>query len=506
MVEADSDVCEFCVDDLCPGCNPPVRVSKNVWVGLAALIAVALCWRGIELLRDSIEKRVAVADSSIAVTTTDRLAPATSLFPPDSSAPLATLPISTSSTSILPPVKILGPLDHPLLQSRPAAMWFWQPSCSLCADQAEFLSALIEQWSGSINFVSVPINGDLVEQSDFLRKYELALPTIDGDDGRLSTFFEVTETPTWGFVFPNGDYIALRGSLGESEMKQEIQALARSAPRSIIDTSSEAEVRAAYQREFSLKPPPLGWSGSVGECNPGSTSREHQLATLSRVNWYRAMAGVDPRVTLNDEFTTYAQAAALTMYASGELDHEPHSGFRCMTEWSYEGASRSNLHLGFRGPSAIDSYIEDEGADNTEVGHRRWILYPELTQIGTGDTKGSNALLVIGGKLNSAARVRERELVMWPPRGYVPLETIYRRWSVSSPNAFSGGAHVQVRSAGRTIFDELVWPDNIIGWPTLVFEVSKSAVGTKPIEVTIYQNLDRKPGALIVRYEVFPID
>jgi uncharacterized protein YkwD len=385
-------------------------------------------------------------------------------------------------------------------------MWFWQPQCTLCQIEAEYLPNLLSRWSDVINFVSVPIRGDFPERLDFLRRYGLDLPEIDGDDGKLSSLFEITGTPTWGIVLADGSYRTLEATRGEAELEREFQILAKSVPSEVIDTSSEEAVRAAFVREFGPAVPKLGWTGSTRECNPGTTNRQHQEATLSRVNWYRAMAGVDPRVSLNDEFSLYAQAAALTMNASGQLSHEPDSSFACMTEWSYEGASRSNLHFGFRGPEAIDSYIEDDGSNNEEVGHRRWILLPELMEIGTGDTNRTNALLVVGGKTNDEANTRERGLVMWPPRGFVPKSTIYRRWSVSAEKAFNGGALVIARVGGRVIVNDLIWPDDSVGWPTLVFDVPKSALQKGPIEVEIFQNGNGRPGELIVRYQVTPID
>jgi uncharacterized protein YkwD len=352
----------------------------------------------------------------------------------------------------------------------------------------------------------VPINGEDSERQSFLRRYGIALPEIDGDDGQLSTFFEITGTPTWGFVFPDGTYRTVNEAFSSSELEIEFQGLSKTAPASVIDTSSEAAVRAAFAREFGPSTPELGWTGSTKSCDPGTTSKQHQEATLSRVNWYRAMAGVDPRVTLNEEFSLFAQAAALTMSASGRLSHEPDASFDCMTRWSYEGASRSNLHFGVRGPEAIDGYIEDEGADNEEVGHRRWILLPELTEVGTGDTNRTNALLVVGGRENHKSKIRERGLVMWPPRGFVPRSTIYRRWSVSAEKAFNGGAHVVARTGGRLILNELVFPDGMVGWPTLVFSIPTSAFGKGSIDVEIYANVEGRPGQLIVRYEVIPID
>ena len=42
--------------------------------------------------------------------------------------------------------------------------------------------------------------------------------------------------------------------------------------------------------------------------------------------------------------------------------------------------THSNLAIGSDGPDAETGYIWDFGANNYEVGHRRWILYPQ-TQI-----------------------------------------------------------------------------------------------------------------------------
>jgi hypothetical protein len=65
---------------------------------------------------------------------------------------------------------------------------------------------------------------------------------------------------------------------------------------------------------------------------------------------------------------------------------------------------------------------------------------------------------------------------------------------------------VLVKSAGRVLVNEAVQPDTFLGWPTLVFEVPRSAVKDKPIEVTVFALVDWKPGPVIVRYEVIPLD
>ena len=508
MVDDDFVGCEICGDDLCPGCEPSSIIPRFVSIGLSALVLLAVGWGGMHAGRWSdIIGSKDQGTTSIQAQPSSTASATSVLITPTSAQPTTSpTPSSTSSSTAAPRPNSVGPLDHPLLAQRPAAVWFWQPSCSLCGIQAEFLAKLVARWSPTINFVGVPINGESIEQLNFLGKYKIELPQIDDGDGSLSTLFEISGTPTWGFVYPDGTYKSVDTALYEKDLSQELNALARFAPLTIIDTASESVVRSAFEREFGLKPPPLGWTGSVSDCEPGTTNRVHQEATLSRVNWYRAMAGVEPNVTLNDQYTMYAQAAALTMLESGRLSHDPDGSFNCLTEWSHMGASRSNLSLGDGGPESIDGYIEDYGADNYSVGHRRWILLPELLEIGTGDTKSTNALLVVGDKENPNAKTRERGLVMWPPRGYVPRSTIYPRWSVSAERAFSGGVHVLVRNQTRVLYEDLEWPDSGIGWPTLIFSIPTSSLGKGPIDVEIYENNNGRPGVLITRYQVMPID
>jgi hypothetical protein len=82
----------------------------------------------------------------------------------------------------------------------------------------------------------------------------------------------------------------------------------------------------------------------------------------------------------------------------------------------------------------VMSQVRDDGANNKAVGHRRWILYPRLQKVGHGSTSSSQALWVIG---NSASQhpADMPEFVSWPPKGYVPAQVIYNRWSLSVPQA-----------------------------------------------------------------------
>ena len=57
------------------------------------------------------------------------------------------------------------------------------------------------------------------------------------------------------------------------------------------------------------------------------------------------------------------------------------------------------------------------------------------------------------------------------------------------------------------MFNDSVWPDDSVGWPTLVFSISPSLVGLEPIDVVISDLKGTSGrGNLIVSYQVLPID
>ena len=110
------------------------------------------------------------------------------------------------------------------------------------------------------------------------------------------------------------------------------------------------------------------------------------------------------------------------------LSHKPTADWPCYTEDGREAADRSNLaylYGGGNGPTAVRRYIEDSGVPS--MGHRRWILFPRLRQIGTGDVPSAvdapstNVLWVVGDEF--APAIPQAVLasgVAWPPRGHVP--------------------------------------------------------------------------------------
>lgn len=201
-----------------------------------------------------------------------------------------------------------------------------------------------------------------------------------------------------------------------------------------IDTGNRTAVNTAYWSQYaSNQMLPTGWlGGSLVGCLPGLSSLTSNAATLSALNYVRSLAGLAP-VQMSAELNQGAQQAALMMSANGALSHDPSSGWKCYSSAGAQAAHRSNLALAYPSIGSgqiIDLYMDDPGSTNTAAGHRRWILNPFATVMGSGSTDTANALTVIGP--SSKARPNPR-WVGWPTAGYFPNAIEPNgRWSLSA--------------------------------------------------------------------------
>lgn len=230
-----------------------------------------------------------------------------------------------------------------------------------------------------------------------------------------------------------------------------------------IDTWDRDAVLAAWENEFGRAEPAMGFTGNVDGCVAGTTSQSYRDSVFQRVNWYRRMAGLDT-VAENAAYSAANQQAALMMAGQGSLSHSPGTGWACYSADGAAAAGKSNLALGIAGLDAIDAYMQDYGASNTKVGHRRTILYPQVQEMGTGDVPfgasnwASNTLHVFDNNLwNQRPDVREdRDFVAWPPSGYVPAETVWGRWSFSLARADFSAASVTVSNSSGPVQVEIL--------------------------------------------------
>lgn len=269
-----------------------------------------------------------------------------------------------------------------------------------------------------------------------------------------------------------------------------------------IDTTQRPLVQAFYKSVYngSNHTTPT-WTGSIADCEAGTTDPAFRQAILARINYFRAMAGVPATIRLDENLSTKAQQAALMMSANHNLSHYPSSSWDCYSAEGAEAAGNSNLSWGTYGPEAISSYMDDYGSNNAQVGHRAWLLKPQQSTMGTGDVPASsyyraaNAIWVTASSDNTTATLRD-PYIAWPPQGYMPYSITPNRWSLEKPGADFTNAQITVSQAGveQNITVEsysngrLVWhladrdPNQSSAWPRptqdTAYDVSVSNIST----------------------------
>ena len=254
--------------------------------------------------------------------------------------------------------------------------------------------------------------------------------------------------------FPSAKFV----NLSRSEPSDDIVWELRDAGEPFLDIGSRESSLNYYRSNYLISSsPPINWTGAHTTCDPGTTNPELQRAELGRINYFRAMAGVPAQVVFSEESNLRAQAAALLMSINRDLDHTPPETWRCYSDLGYQGAASSDLYLRINGWEAITGYMCDPGTHNYDVGHRRWILYPQTKFMGSGNIPAtesypaSNALVVFDEHIWSPRPDTRDGFVAWPPPGYVPHPVVFARWSFSYPDADFSHATVRMLLKGEEL-------------------------------------------------------
>jgi uncharacterized protein YkwD len=207
-----------------------------------------------------------------------------------------------------------------------------------------------------------------------------------------------------------------------------------------IDSTDRQAVRDGFDNDYQPVADRLAaargyWSGSVSGCHPGAVTTSVKDDMLAALNFYRALAGLEP-VTRDADLDEQAQAAALIMDANNSLSHFPSSAWTCWTQAGYDGAGNSNLALAVGGYSSflrtlMEGFMLDPGLNNFEVGHRRWFLWPAVRGVGFGATTEAVAVWVTANGISYDSTTAP-EYTAWPTSGYFPIELTTSRWSLSN--------------------------------------------------------------------------
>lgn len=224
------------------------------------------------------------------------------------------------------------------------------------------------------------------------------------------------------------------------------------------------------------------WTGDEPSCDAGSVPKGTVDKIMMRLAYYRKAVGLNNEIDENPTKSAKAQQAALMMNANNNLSHSPPNSWKCFTEDGKDGAGNSLLTMA-RNAEAMDSYIRDQGSDNGPVGHRRWLLWPKLQEIGIGNTDRSNAIWVLGNA--GSVPADNPEFIAWPPKGYVPDNLVFPRWSFSIADADFNATEVSMKDAnGVSLLLSIETLSNAYGDRTIVWV--PEGISTNVTEDTTY--------------------
>lgn len=231
-------------------------------------------------------------------------------------------------------------------------------------------------------------------------------------------------------------------------------AAVQGAPLS-VDLSTREQSRQFYRAVFAgSEGVPMGYTGDTVAGRAGDTSLAYKEAVRLRINFFRAFAGLPGEIQFNAVFNAKCQQAALLASLNNAISHTPASSSLGYTAEAGEAAGKSNLSLASAGPEAILDYMLDAGAGNKDVGHRRWVLYPQTREMGTGDVptvgtfNSANAQWILDANAAGPRPATRQPYVAWPPAGYVPYRLVFPRWSFAVAGASFSQAFVTVKRDG----------------------------------------------------------
>jgi len=236
-----------------------------------------------------------------------------------------------------------------------------------------------------------------------------------------------------------------------------------------LDNAARLAAKELYEDYYlaSVSSDNVPWTGDEPSCDAGDIPEATKDKIFMRLAYFRKAVGLHNDILENTSKSEKAQKSALMMQANGTLDHSPPNSWKCFSDDGQEGAGNSLLAMTRNAP-AIDAYIRDHGSSNGPVGHRRWLLWPRLQEVGIGNTERANAIWVLG---NAGTPPEDApEFIAWPPEGYVPRTQVYSRWSFSIRNADFTATRVSMRDQnGNSVNLSLEELDNAYGDRTIVW-------------------------------------
>ena len=191
----------------------------------------------------------------------------------------------------------------------------------------------------------------------------------------------------------------------------------------------------------------------IGNYNIGRLTPKAYKSAKNTINFYRVNAGLG-KITFTDELNESAAYGALVDAAYGKLTHYPYRPYDMsyyVYNKGYAATTTSNLSYSKRYPvnQVIDIAVacqmaDSSGSNVTNLGHRRWLLYPNIKTMGIGianpnDEEYYTDIKVVGDGVTNA-NVTNYKFISWPASGnnLSELFDTSNPWSVTlNPKVFT---------------------------------------------------------------------
>lgn len=194
--------------------------------------------------------------------------------------------------------------------------------------------------------------------------------------------------------------------------------------------------------------------------NQGKVNSSYLNDTLNYLNFARYLAKLEP-VQLDSNLTNKAQYGALITTVNDELKHtnikHPSDMSDDIYEQGEEATSTSNLCGGKVFGSILECLNDNNNLmGNDNIGHREWLLDPEVTRIGFGTTSKYSAQCLPFDNFDT--NVNKPDYLAWPSEGAFPNSFIRRQavWSIGlNKDVYNISNNVQIKVT--RLYDGKVW-------------------------------------------------
>lgn len=198
------------------------------------------------------------------------------------------------------------------------------------------------------------------------------------------------------------------------------------------------QIRSQASTRYVIEPT-VGYIYTIGQLEQQELLEAHNVIKMTR-----RLVGLPGDVQMDEQLNLTAQYASYINMLNATISHYP-SKPNLVSDEAYaigkEGSAKSNLAAGFRtiSDSILWGYLQDDDIYNlADVGHRRWLLNPQLQNIGFGyvDTlvdssyNGFTATYVFD---RSRKETIDYPFIAWPAAGNMPVEFMKTStpWSIN---------------------------------------------------------------------------